>query len=299
MAIWNTVNRAVVIAALTATALVAADLALAAPTAEQKCEAAKIKAAGSYSFCRMKAEAQVAERGGVPDFSNCDDNLAKTFAKAESKFGAFCAFADIVLVDGLMKRIARESGDMACRLRKGAFTRRTDRGGSIAFVDFFADTSNDAALAVRNTANLPIAHARCFYVDNSGPCTVSPEFLVDIPARDQVEWSASQGSVSIPPVASLPFAGSLVCVELDDSGVPFAGNQLVASVTPAGECGQDGFAISALDGGVPLNQDFALCLGNATAPNCPLAEYDPCPVSRAAEIASCWNLSPTFTFVCQ
>ena len=40
-----------------------------------KCEAAKLKTAGKYGFCRLKAEAKAAQTGDAPDYSKCDANF--------------------------------------------------------------------------------------------------------------------------------------------------------------------------------------------------------------------------------
>jgi len=60
-----------------------AGVALAGPTAAEKCESAKNKEAGRYAFCRAKAEAKAIQKGGAPDYSKCDAKLIDKWAKAE------------------------------------------------------------------------------------------------------------------------------------------------------------------------------------------------------------------------
>jgi hypothetical protein len=65
-------------------------VALAGPTDAQKCEADKLRRAGSYAFCRLKAEAAAVKQNATPDFSSCEDKLPAKFASAESRYGAAC-----------------------------------------------------------------------------------------------------------------------------------------------------------------------------------------------------------------
>jgi hypothetical protein len=55
-----------------------------------KCEAAKLKIAGKYDFCRLKAEATAAKSGGMPDFSKCDPNFSGKWSQAEAKANGMC-----------------------------------------------------------------------------------------------------------------------------------------------------------------------------------------------------------------
>ena len=63
----------------TAVALLATTmLAGAAPalTAADKCEAGKLKVAGKYDLCRLKAEAKGVQEGRPPDYTKCDAKFA-------------------------------------------------------------------------------------------------------------------------------------------------------------------------------------------------------------------------------
>ncbi len=71
-------------------AMLWAGMALARPTDADKCEADKMKRAGKYAFCRMKAEANAVKKGEAPDYTKCDEKLAEKFGKAETKWGAEC-----------------------------------------------------------------------------------------------------------------------------------------------------------------------------------------------------------------
>jgi hypothetical protein len=57
-------------------------------TGAEKCESAKLKEAGKYAACRLKAESKAAKTGGVPDYSKCDEKYASKWQSAESKAGA-------------------------------------------------------------------------------------------------------------------------------------------------------------------------------------------------------------------
>lgn len=75
---WIVVGAAVVVGA--GTAMADAD----------QCEAAKLKTAGKYSFCRMKAEAKAVKTGGPADYSKCDSKLALKWTSAETIGGGMC-----------------------------------------------------------------------------------------------------------------------------------------------------------------------------------------------------------------
>jgi hypothetical protein len=75
----------VVLAALLGVPHLAAGL-----TATERCEAGKLKVAGKYGFCRLKAESKAAKTGGVPDYSKCDQKYAKKWQVIETKGGGMC-----------------------------------------------------------------------------------------------------------------------------------------------------------------------------------------------------------------
>ena len=59
----------------------------AALTPGEKCEADKLKTAGKYDFCRLKADAKAVKTGNAPDYSKCDDKYGLKWGSAESKAG--------------------------------------------------------------------------------------------------------------------------------------------------------------------------------------------------------------------
>src|SRR5262245_45649448 len=52
--------------------------------AAEKCEASKLKVAGKYEFCRLKAEARAVKTGAAPDFAKCDEKYATKWTQAEA-----------------------------------------------------------------------------------------------------------------------------------------------------------------------------------------------------------------------
>ncbi len=67
-----------------------AGMALAGPTDADKCEADKLKRAGKYAFCRMKAEGKAVKKSEAPDYTKCNDKIVEQFGKAETKWGVEC-----------------------------------------------------------------------------------------------------------------------------------------------------------------------------------------------------------------
>lgn len=56
----------------------------------EKCEAAKLTAAGQYSKCRFSSAKSALLRGASPNYSACDERYDTRWAKAETNFGAAC-----------------------------------------------------------------------------------------------------------------------------------------------------------------------------------------------------------------
>jgi hypothetical protein len=63
---------------------------VAAATDAEKCEAAKLKIAGKYSFCRLKAEAKAVKTGDPVDYSKCDSKFGLKWGVAETNGGGMC-----------------------------------------------------------------------------------------------------------------------------------------------------------------------------------------------------------------
>ncbi len=104
---------AVALACLTASATSAAAL-----SDEDKCAVQKMKVAGKYVFCRMKAEAKAIKKGTAPDFAKCDTKFAAKWATIEAKAAGACTtpgdaanVASIAIADaGLMAGTVTAAG---------------------------------------------------------------------------------------------------------------------------------------------------------------------------------------------
>lgn len=62
----------------------------AAPGVAQKCESNKVKTAGQYAFCRMKADAKAIRKGEAPNYAKCDEKFSKKWLKLDEKGGVDC-----------------------------------------------------------------------------------------------------------------------------------------------------------------------------------------------------------------
>jgi hypothetical protein len=103
-------------------ALLAATLVLASEasglTPAERCESAKMKEAGKYGFCRLKAEARAVKTGGAPDYSKCDARYAFKWPAIESAGGGMCASTGDQAA--LAAFITRHADDDAAALAGGA-----------------------------------------------------------------------------------------------------------------------------------------------------------------------------------
>ncbi len=54
------------------------------------CEPDKLKAAGKYSFCRLKAASNAIKKSEAPDYSKCDSRFSRNWQKAESRALGTC-----------------------------------------------------------------------------------------------------------------------------------------------------------------------------------------------------------------
>jgi hypothetical protein len=59
-------------------------------TPAELCEAGKLKLAGKYGFCRLKAAAKSVKSGVAADYSACDEKLSGKWAPLESAAGGQC-----------------------------------------------------------------------------------------------------------------------------------------------------------------------------------------------------------------
>jgi hypothetical protein len=55
-----------------------------------KCEADKLKEAGKYGFCRLKAESKAVKKSEPADYTKCDANIDKRWPLIESKAAGAC-----------------------------------------------------------------------------------------------------------------------------------------------------------------------------------------------------------------
>jgi hypothetical protein len=82
-------------------------------TAAQKCQAGKLKIAGKYDFCRLKAEAKAAQTGDSPDYSKCDAKFSDKWSSIEAKGGGQCPTNGDVA--SMQTRITADANDVvAC-----------------------------------------------------------------------------------------------------------------------------------------------------------------------------------------
>ena len=61
-----------------------------AATDAEKCEGAKLKEAGKYGFCRLKAEMKAVLGGGSPDYSKCSQRFTLNWARREGTYDGAC-----------------------------------------------------------------------------------------------------------------------------------------------------------------------------------------------------------------
>ena len=52
-----------------------------------KCEAGKLKEAGKYANCRLKADSKAAKKGEAPDYTKCESKFSDKWGKTETKAG--------------------------------------------------------------------------------------------------------------------------------------------------------------------------------------------------------------------
>jgi hypothetical protein len=79
-----------------------------------KCEAAKLKEAGKYHYCRMKAESKAVKKGKAPDYSKCVDKYSNRWVQIESKGGQACPTSGDW--DGVADEIFRQTSVLAMGL---------------------------------------------------------------------------------------------------------------------------------------------------------------------------------------
>lgn len=91
------------------------------------CRANKLKEAGKYANCRMKAESKAVKKGEAPDYTKCDEKFAQKWTTAETKGAGMCLSEG----DGLFVGLAIQEclGEISAGLAGG-----TPLGGSFWFL---------------------------------------------------------------------------------------------------------------------------------------------------------------------
>ena len=175
-------------------------------------------------------------------------------------------------------------------------------GSVVVFEDLRVSATEDPVLELRNVGNSQV-NAHCFYAAaGAGAGCTGSEFSVSLARQASLTWHPRVGGADkfgnvVPAIATLPFDGELVCVEVFDDAIPIPGNRLSGAVTSAAPCSA---VATAIRGNPELaGDDQVLCLGGNVSAQCPSgAEYDSCPATPdPARIEGCWSQS-RFDFVC-
>jgi hypothetical protein len=84
-----------------------------------KCESGKLKEAGKYSNCRLKADSKAVKKGVAADYSKCESKFADKWSKTETKAGpGICpSEGDQVNMDA---RITTDAAEIATLLAGGS-----------------------------------------------------------------------------------------------------------------------------------------------------------------------------------
>jgi hypothetical protein len=107
----------VLITAAAAIALLNFGSAHAASQADN-CEAAKLKIAGQYDFCQLKAQATAVKTGGMPDYSKCNTKFGQKWMAVETAGNGMCPTTGDAA--SIQTRITTDSGDLAVLLSGGS-----------------------------------------------------------------------------------------------------------------------------------------------------------------------------------
>ena len=167
----------------------------------------------------------------------------------------------------------------------------------LIFPRVVADDADDTLIEITNASNRR-TYLRCGYVDATG--TPATSFELALVGQQPTHWAVSRGrpvddgdmrctraaadcdgaglDPGAVPAMAAPFAGALVCVQLDRSGAPLSGNALRGRATIASGDGD----VATYDAlgllGYPSNDaDDVLCVDGLANPSCTTAEYSACP----------------------
>jgi hypothetical protein len=178
-------------------------------------------------------------------------------------------------------------------------------GSILIFPKVINQGAQDSAIQVTNTSNLT-RHVRCFYVDGSAGPDGRPrwqvtDFNLTLTRQQPTHWLASTGRAinpvdenvadagidpgSVPPVPP-GFTGSLMCVEVDEGGIPSSGDSLKGEATVGG-LGVGGTGVSKYNGIAIPAADPGPDTGITTANELLLddAEYSGCPTGAYLNFA--------------
>jgi len=178
-------------------------------------------------------------------------------------------------------------------------------GSILIFPKVINQGAQDSAIQVTNTSNLT-RHVRCFYIDGSvgpdgRPRWQVTDFNLILTRQQPTHWLASRGrsvnpvdmSVadagldpgSVPPVPP-GFTGSLMCVEVDEGGIPSGGDSLKGEATVGG-LGAGGTGVSKYNGiAIPagtVGPDIGATTANELLLND--SEYSGCPTGALLNFA--------------
>ncbi len=167
----------------------------------------------------------------------------------------------------------------------------------LLFPRVVVDDAEDTFIQITNVSNRE-AYARCSYLDASGASVARFELALE--GQQSTHWVVSRGRLvddgdptcsrtqpdcdgagldpgDIPSVVS-PFAGALMCVQLDRSGAPLSGNALVGRATlNAADGDVASYAALGLQGLPDNDADDVLCVDGVPNAACTVPEYSACP----------------------
>lgn len=136
-----------------------------------KCEASKLKIAGKYGFCRLKAEAKAVKTATVPDYSKCDSTIALKWPQAEMVAGGACpSNGDQGTIQGLIE----EHADTLAGALNGGALPQTDNGQRLKTGQTICYNGSGATIACAGTGqdgDLKKGLARSYLDNGNGTVT--------------------------------------------------------------------------------------------------------------------------------
>jgi hypothetical protein len=103
------------------TVLISAAWAYGAASPAVTCQVRKLKTAGKYVRCRLRADAKAVRKGEAPDYANCQTRLSKVWAKTESRAGVGVCPTEGDQA-GIDARISENAGDIVTLVTGGTPT---------------------------------------------------------------------------------------------------------------------------------------------------------------------------------